>query len=148
MRVIFIKDVKGQGKKGEVKEVKDGYGKNFLIKNGYAVIASKTGLERLNNENKQRQEEEAKRIEECEKVKEQLSKLTLKFPVKTGKQDQVFGSVSSKMIVSELKNRGYEIDKKTVKLNEALSTLGFHNVEIELHKQVKAQVRVELVKAS
>lgn len=147
MRVIFIKDVKGQGKKGEVKEVKDGYGKNFLIKNGYAVIASKTGLERLESENKQKQEEEAKRIQECEKIKENLSKITLKFPVKTGKQDQVFGSVSSKMIVSELKNRGYEIDKKTVKLNEALSTLGYHNVEIELHKQVKAIVRVELVKA-
>ena len=106
MRVIFIKDVKGQGKKGEVKEVKDGYGKNFLIKNGYAVIASKTGLERLESENKQKQEEEAKRIQECEKIKENLSKMTLKFPVKTGKQDQVFGSVSSKMIVSELKNRG------------------------------------------
>lgn len=147
MRVIFIKDVKGQGKKGEVKEVKDGYGKNFLIKNGYAVIASKTGLERLESENRQKQEEEAKRIQECEKIKENLSKITLKFPVKTGKQDQVFGSVSSKMIVSELKNRGYEIDKKTVKLNEALSTLGYHNVEIELHKQVKAIVRVELVKA-
>lgn len=147
MRVIFIKDVKGQGKKGEVKEVKDGYGKNFLIKNGYAVIASKTGLERLESENKQKQEAENKRIKECEQIKEKLSKLTLKFPVKTGKQDQVFGSVSSKMIVSELKNRGYEIDKKTVKLNEALSTLGYHNVEIELHKQVKATVRVELVKA-
>ena len=147
MRVIFIKDVKGQGNKGEVKEVKDGYGKNFLIKNGYAVIASKTGLERLESENRQKQEEEAKRIQECEKIKENLSKITLKFPVKTGKQDQVFGSVSSKMIVSELKNRGYEIDKKTVKLNEALSTLGYHNVEIELHKQVKAIVRVELVKA-
>ena len=147
MRVIFIKDVKGQGKKGEVKEVKDGYGKNFLIKNGYAVIASKTGLERLESENRQKQEEEAKRIQKCEKIKENLSKITLKFPVKTGKQDQVFGSVSSKMIVSELKNRGYEIDKKTVKLNEALSTLGYHNVEIELHKQVKAIVRVELVKA-
>lgn len=144
MKVIFIKDVKGQGKKGEVKEVKDGYAKNFLIKNGYAVMSTPTSIGRLNMENKQKQAQEQERIKECEKMKEQLSKITITFSVKTGAQDQVFGSISTKSIVTELKRLGYDIDKKMVQLKDTITTLGFHNVDIELHKKVIATVRIKV----
>ena len=146
MKVIFIKDLKGQGKKGETKTVKDGYGMNFLIKNGYAIVASNDNLKQLACDNKRKAKELAEHIKECEEIKEKLEKITLKFPVKTGKQDQVFGSVSTKQIVSELKNRKFDIDKKMIKLDNPLSTLGFHNIEIELHKTVIAKLKVELVK--
>ena len=146
MKVIFIKDVKGQGKKGDIKEVKDGYGNNFLIKNGYAVLYTKTSVERLNEENRIRDEKEQQLIKECKEIKEKLEKLDLKIKVKTGKEDKVFGSVSTKQIVSELQKLKYDIDKKKIKLDTELSTLGTHIVNIELHKQVNVKLKVTLVK--
>ncbi|MBE6152204.1 MAG: 50S ribosomal protein L9 [Firmicutes bacterium] len=146
MKVIFLKDLKNQGKKGEIREVKDGYGKNFLIKNGYAVMATETGVKRLNEENEQARQKELENIKNCNQMKEKLEKLTLKFKVKTGTQDRVFGTVSTKMIAEELKKQNFNIDKKTIKLDNPLSSLGFHNVKIELHKEVIAQLKVELMK--
>ena len=146
MKVIFIKDVKGQGKKGDIKEVKDGYGNNFLIKNGYAVLYTKTSVERLNEENRIRDEKEQQLIKECKEIKEKLEKLDLKIKVKTGKEDKVFGSVSTKQIVNELQKLNFDIDKKKIKLDTELSSLGTHIVNIELHKQVNAKLKVTLVK--
>ena len=146
MKVIFLKDLKNQGKKGEIKEVKDGYGKNFLIKNGYAVMATETGVKRLNEENAQMKQQELENIKKCKQTKEKLEKLTLKFKVKTGTQDRVFGTVSTKMIAEELKKKDFNIDKKIKKLDNQLSSLGFHNVKIELHKEVIANLKIELMK--
>lgn len=146
MKVIFLKDVKGQGKKGDIKEVKDGYGKNFLIKNGYAVLATQTGLDRLNTENKEKALAEQEEIKECQKIKSAIEKQTYKFKVKVGSNDRVFGSVSAKQIATELTNKGFSIDKKKIKLTLPLSSLGYHNVDIELHKKVIATIRVELIK--
>lgn len=146
MKVIFLKDVKGQGKKNEIKEVSDGYGKNFLINKGYAVLATPTSLKKLNAEKIQNQQKIENEKQQALKLKEKLSTISLKFKVKTGEQDRVFGSVSPKQIVAELKNRGFNIDKKMIKLNENLSYLGFHNVEIELYKGIFATLKVELVK--
>lgn len=146
MKVIFLKDLKKQGKKGEVKEVADGYGKNFLIKNGYAVLATQTGVKRLNAENEERRLEENLNIKNCESLKQKLEKAKFKFKVKTGSGDRVFGSVSTKSIAEELKKQGFDIDKKKIKLDMPLTSLGFHNVQIELHKEVIAQIKVELTK--
>lgn len=145
MKVIFLKDVKGQGKKGEIKEVKDGYGMNYLIKNSYAVVATPTGLKRLEEEKKSKEQEEKRLIEEASKLKANLEKITLKFKVKTGGEGRIFGSVSAKQIVSELKNKGYDIDKKKIVSNEVLSSLGTYDLELELHKKVKAILKIELV---
>ena len=76
----------------------------------------------------------------------QQEKLTIGFKVKTGEQDRVFGSISPKQIVEELKNKGYSIDKKQIRINGTISSLGFHNVEIELHKKVIANIKIELKK--
>lgn len=146
MKVIFLKDVKGQGKKDEIKEVSDGYGKNFLINKGYAVLATPTGLKKLNKEQQEHKEQEEIKKSFALEQKSKLEKETLKFKVKTGEQDRVFGSVSSKQIISELKKLGYNIDKKMFKTNDSLTFLGFHNVEIELYKGVIATLKVQLVK--
>ncbi len=146
MKVIFVKDLKGQGKKGEIKEVKDGYGMNFLIQKGYAIIASETNIKKLENDTNKQQVKEEENIKECQKNKEKLEKLTLKFKVKTGEKEQVFGSVSSKQIITELKKNGIDINKTMINMKETLACLGFHNVEIELHKKVKAILKVELIK--
>lgn len=145
MKVILLKDVKKLGKKGEIKEVKDGYGNNFLIKTGLAVMATKTGVERLNVEKQKAKDTELEAVEKANKIKEKLEKTTLTFKVKTGKQDKVFGSISTKAISQELKNEGYEIDKKNISLDNSITSLGHHFVSIELHKKVIAKLNIELV---
>ena len=146
MKVIFIKDLKGQGKKGEIKEVKDGYGNNFLIKNGYAVIANDSNLKHFNTQKNKELLEENLYIKECEKIKEQLEKLKINIQVKVGKEDMVFGSVSTKQIVTELKKLDYNIDKNKIKIDSPISSLGTHIVKVELHKKVIANLKINLVK--
>ncbi|NLL44085.1 MAG: 50S ribosomal protein L9 [Mollicutes bacterium] len=145
MKVIFIKDLKGQGKKGEIKEVKDGYGMNFLIKQGYAVLVTPTSVKRLDEENRQKEEEEKRLYQEALKTKEKIEKEILVFKVKVGEKGKVFGSVSAKQVAKELEKLGYEIDKKKIKIDYPLTGLGFYQVEVEIHKNVKAKIMVQLV---
>ena len=145
MKVIFINDLKKQGKKGDIKEVKDGYA-TFLIKNGYVVPANEGNLKQFNTKKEKEQLKETLKIKDCETIKEQLEKLDIKIKVKTGEQDRVFGSVSTKQIHQELKSKNYDIDKNKIKLNEPLTSLGTHIVNVELHKKVIAKLKVTLVK--
>ena len=142
MKVIFLKDVKGQGKKDEIKEVKDGYAENFLIKNGYAIKYSSRSKEILDNQIEDRNEKEKELIKECEEIKKKLESKTYTFKVKSGKEGKVFGSVSSKQISDELNKQGFKIDKKKILIDDALTTLGHHNVKIELHKKVIAEIKI------
>ena len=146
MEVILIKDLKGQGKKGEIKQVKDGYAENFLIKKGYAIKSTKSSLEKLEDENKAKAKEEEKAKKEALSIKEKLEKVTLTFKVKTGDNDKVFGSISVKQIKEALKEKGYDFDKSMIKLTSSPSSLGFHNIEVELYKNINAKVKIHLVK--
>ena len=146
MRVIFIKDLKGQGKKNEVKEVKNGYAQNFLIKNGYAVMATNENAAKVKKENEIKNEEENLLISEMQKVKEKLEKENIVFKVKTGKNEAMFGKISTKQIKEELNKLGYKIDKTKILLDHDIVSLGVHNVEIELHKKVKGVIKIKVVK--
>ena len=146
MKVIFLKDVKGQGQKDEVKEVADGYAKNFLIKNKYAVPANTNTLKKLNTDLENRRLEENLLVGECKQIKEKLENEKVIFKVRTGKQDMMFGQISVKQIKEELNKLGYKIEKTQILLDHPITSLGTHNVEIELHKQVKATLKVQVVK--
>ncbi|MBE6146735.1 MAG: 50S ribosomal protein L9 [Firmicutes bacterium] len=146
MKVIFVKDLKKQAKKGDIKEVKDGYAQNFLIKNGYAVQMNEKNLEALEEQRKEEKLEEAKQREIALELKEKIEKTTLLFKVKTGEKDKVFGSVSPKQIKDELHKKGFKIDKRQIELISNLTTLGFHNVKINLFKEIDATLKVQLVK--
>ena len=146
MKVIFIKDVKGQGKKDEIKEVKDGYAMNYLIKNKLAVLYTETSNKRLKEELEDRKIRNDKEIELAKELKNKLSKEKIKFIVKTGDKDRVFGSISSKQIKEELDKLGYKIDKKKILIDTPISSLGHHFVKIELHKSVIGELEIILVK--
>ena len=148
MKVIFIKELKGQGKKGDIKNVKDGYGMNFLIKNGYAVIANEGNVKHQETLNLKKQLEENEKINEANELKKLIEKQTLKFYVKTGTADRVFGTISSKQIAAELKNKNIIIDKKLIDKDMNINCLGTHIVKINLHKSVVAELKVELKKES
>ena len=145
MTVIFIKDLKKQGKVNEIKEVSDGYATNYLIKNGYAVKYTKGSLDRLNNDLETSRIEEEKAISIAEKDKKELEKLKIQFKVKTGANGKVFGNISTKQIADELAKKCYNIDKKKILIDVPLNVLGNHFVEVELHKKVKAKLNIELI---
>lgn len=146
MKVIFIKDLKKQGRVNDIKEVSDGYATNYLIKNGYAVKYTKGSNERLQNELDIKAREEEKEIEKANKIKEKLNDVCLTFKVKCSNDGKVFGSISSKQISDKLNELGYSIDKRDIKLNETLNTLGRYNVEVVIYKKVKGNIKVELKK--
>ncbi len=144
MKVIFIKDLKKQGKINEVKEVSDGYAINYLIKNGYAVKYTKTSGDILKKdlENKKNQDniDKANALE----IKNKLENITLKFNVKAN-NGKVFGSISSKQISEELSKLGYKIDKKNINNKESISSLGIHIVNIKLYKDVSCDLKIQLI---
>lgn len=146
MKVILLKDIKGKGKKDAILDVSDGYANNYLIKNGLAVQYSKRSKEILDQEIDVREKEEQKLINEYNEIKRKLNDKIIEFKVKTGKEDKVFGTISSKQISDKLKEMGYKIDKKNIKINDAISSLGITKVEVELHREVKFNLNIKLVK--
>ena len=144
MKVIFIKDLKKQGKVNDVKEVSDGYATNFLIKNGYAVKYTKTSSDILKSDLKNIEKNEQENIKKANELKKKIENVTLDFGVKCN-NGKVFGSVSSKQICEELDNKGIKIDKKNIKIDSALSVLGMHNVNIILYKKISATLKVMLI---
>lgn len=146
MKVIFIKDLKGQGKKKDIKEVSDGYAMNYLIKNGYAVKYTKTSNEILNNEIQNEKELFELNTKNAKIIKEKLEKETITFIVKSGTNNKIFGSISTKQIIDELNKLGYSnIDKRKIFIDNPITSLGIHIVKIELFKDVIANIKIKVI---
>lgn len=146
MKVILLKDVAKVGKKGETKDVADGYARNFLIARGLAVAESAGSKKVLDEQKKKEAELDAQKREEAKALAEVLSKKTLEFMVKA-KNGRVSGSVSTKQIEESLRKQGIVIDKRKVKGDVVLNTLGTYEVKVELYKDVIGTIKVKLVEA-
>ena len=146
MKVILLKDVKGQGKRHEIIDVKDGYGNNFLINQGLGVLATEDSIKRLKKDVRTEQDNEAALVAKAKENKEKLEKLTINFSMKVGAREKVFGTISPKQIAEALKEKGFIIDKKKIMLDVPIQSLGFHKARIELHKNVIAEVKIEIKK--
>jgi large subunit ribosomal protein L9 len=145
MKVIFLKDVKGKGKKGEVKNVADGYAHNYLFKNGLAIEATPANLKMLEAQKKREQKLAAEELAESKKLKEQLEKLTVELKAKAGEGGRLFGSITSKQIAEELqKTHNIKIDKRKIELPDAIRSLGYTNVPVKLHPEVTATLKVHV----
>lgn len=146
MKVILLKDVKGQGKKDQIINVSDGYANNYLIKNGLAVAETKKSKEVLDIQLQKRKDEEDALVRSMQEIANKLKDKNISFKVKTGTMDKVFGAISTKQISDELKKMGYNIDKKCIKPQFPIDTLGTHKVPVELHKKVKFDLNIVLKK--
>lgn len=148
MKVIFTKDLKGQGKKGEVKEVASGYAQNFLIKNGYAKEATTGNVSELNAQKKAKQKQDAEIKEEAEalKVKLEAEGFEVLIKAKAGEDGRLFGSIPSKQVADALKKQHViKLDKRKMDLPQPIRTLGYSNVPVKLHHEVTAVLRVHVV---
>lgn len=146
MKVILLSDVKKVGKKGDLIDVSDGYGRNFLIKQKLAVAATERSKEILNNQKQEEAALEAEKQKEAEQIKAQLEKITLEFKVKTGEGGRVFGSVSSKQICEELlKKHHIRVDKRKFIDNESITSCGFTYVKVDLYRNIViGQIKVHV----
>jgi len=145
VKVILLEDVKKVGKKGDIVNVADGYGQNFLIKNNLAVIANAKGRAILDQQKKEVELQEEVKKDEAMEISRKLEKITLEFALSSGKDGRVFGSISTKQIVAELL-KGYDIkvDKRKIKLDQPINTLGMNKVKVELYKNVIGEIKVHI----
>lgn len=145
MKVIFLKDVKGKGKKGEIKNVADGYAHNFLIKQGLAIEANNANVKQLQAQKKKEEKEAAEELAQAKQLKETLESITVELKAKAGDGGRLFGSVTSKQIAEELKkSHQIKLDKRKIELPDAIRALGYTNVPVKLHSDVTATLKVHV----
>jgi large subunit ribosomal protein L9 len=144
MKVIFLQDVKGKGKKGEVKNVSEGYARNFLFPKNLASEATPGAMATLKGQQKSEEKKQQEQLEEAEALKNKLAEMTITIKTKTGEGGRVFGSVTSKQIADGLKEQGIKIDKRKIELNDPIKTLGYTDVPVKLHAQVTGTVKVHV----
>lgn len=145
MKVILIEEVKSLGKRGDVKEVSDGYARNFLFKKKLAVEATKENMNRLEHENQKRAEKAARELAKAKELGEKLKKITVTLRVKTGGGEKLFGSVTNKEIADAITNElQMPVDKRKIEIKDPIKMLGVYTVLIKLHPQVHQEVRVKV----
>lgn len=145
MKVIFQKDVKGKGKKGEVKDVSEGYARNFLLKNKLAIEATPGNLNALNAQKRKSDMQEQEEKEEAINLKDKLADLTVEMKAKSGEGGRLFGSITSKQIADKLeKDHGYKVDRRKIELDEPIRSLGYTTVPIKLHLEVSGSIKVHV----
>lgn len=147
MEVILKQDVKNLGYKNDIVKVRPGYGRNFLIPRGIAILANDT-TKKIHAENmRQRAHKEAKIKEEAEKLANKLKEVTVKVGAKAGENGKIFGSVTAVQLADALHKLGYEVDRRNISIENAenVKTLGTYNAKARLHKEVLATFQFEVV---
>ncbi|EHB66100.1 MULTISPECIES: 50S ribosomal protein L9 [Paenibacillus] len=144
MKVIFIKDMKGQGKKGEVKEVSEGYATNFLFPRGVARPATEGNMKTLEQQQASEQKRKAQEKEEAQVLGKKLEEMTVVLKAKAGEGGRLFGAITSKQIAEALAGQKIKIDKRKIELGEPIRTLGVTQVPVKLHPDVKVTLKVQI----
>lgn len=145
MKVIFLQDVKGQGKKGQVKDLSEGYVRNFLLPKGLVKIASDGNLKTLEVQNASEDKRKQKEKEDAEALSKKLADMKIVVKAKAGEGGRLFGAITSKQIAEALAALGVKIDRRKIELEEPIRALGVTQVPVKLHTEVKAQLNVHTV---
>lgn len=144
MEVILKQDVQGLGYKNDVVKVKAGYGNNYLIPNGFALIANDSNKRLVNENIRQASHKAAKIKQDAEALANKIGSLTIELKTKAGETGKIFGAVTSLQISDALKAKGFDIDRKKVLLKEAPKQLGTYSATLDLHKEVKHEISVKV----
>src|SRR5699024_9181654 len=146
MKVIFLSDVKNKGQRGDVKEVPNGYAQNYLFKNGLAEEATAGNLKKLKEEQDRAAAAAEQKLVDAKLLKDEIEKKDDEIETKSGDDGRLFGSISSKQIVEAYeKQHGIKLDKRKIDMSQPLKSLGYHKLEVKLHQEVTAVIRVHVV---
>ncbi len=147
MRIILLQDHEGLGSAGDQQDVKDGYARNYLIPKGVALKADKNSLKRFQEMARLKEIRKDRALKKSKELAEKLRSLSLTVPVQVGEEDRVFGAVTSLEIAQQLKDKGYEIDKRQIMLEEPIKSLGIFKIPIKLHSEITTSVKLWVIKA-
>ncbi len=146
MDIILKQDIDGLGDKGEIVSVKDGYARNFLIPQGFAILATPSAKKVHEENTRQRAHKEEKIKKEAEDIARKLGDVSLTIGAKTSSSGKIFGSVNTIQIAEALKNEGFDIDRKKIYIEgDQVKEIGKYKAQIKLHKEVKAEIEFEIV---
>lgn len=145
MKVIFLKDVKGKAKKGDVKNVPDGYARNYLLKNNLAEEATAGNMKALEAKKQKADQLEQQEKENAINLKDKLAEIAVELEAKSGDNGRLFGSITSKQISEALQKQfGHKIDKRKIELGEPIRSLGYTTVPVKLHPEVSGSIKVHV----
>ena len=147
MHIILLQDYEGLGNAGEQIDVKDGYARNFLFPKGLALKADKNSIKRFQDMARLKEMKQNRALKQSRELAEKLQALSLTIPVQVGEDDRVFGSVTSIEIAQQLKDKGYDIDKRQIILEEPIKALGIFEIPVKLHSEITATVKLWVIKA-
>ena len=145
MQVILREDVDNLGRAGELVSVAPGYARNFLIPKGLAVLATSRNKRQMDHEKRVIEQHTAKMVRSAEEMKARLEQLSLTIAKQAGEEGKLFGSVTTREIGDALKDEGLEVDKKKIRLDEAIKSLGVYTVEVRLTSDILAQLKLWVV---
>lgn len=145
MKVIFLQDVKGQGKKGEIKELSEGYVRNFLLPKNLVKIASEGNVKTLEVQQKSEAKRKEQEKQDAIELGKKLEELDIKINAKAGEGGRLFGAITSKQVAEALAALGYKIDKRKIELHDAIRTLGTTQMVVKLHPAVKSTIKVQVI---
>ncbi|MFL6192967.1 MAG: 50S ribosomal protein L9 [Thermoanaerobaculia bacterium] len=146
MRVILLSDHRHLGRRGEVVDVKTGYGRNFLVPQGLALEASDANVKFFEHQRSKIDARHAKERDEAQAIANRMADLRLEIPKRVGETDTLYGSVTAGDIADILESKGFTVDRRRIEIDGGIKTLGEHPVRIELHPEVVAQVTVSVVR--
>ncbi|MBE3552351.1 MAG: 50S ribosomal protein L9 [Kyrpidia tusciae] len=145
MKVIFLQDIKGQGNAGDVKDVSEGYARNYLLPRKLAVEATEANLRALQTRVEHRQAQEAERLRQAKETADKLSGLVVEITAKSGENGRLFGAVTGKQIAEALAAQGLKVDKRKIELEEPIRHPGTVTVQVRLHPEVTVDIRVRVL---
>lgn len=146
MEIILLEDIAGLGKRGNAVKVADGYARNYLIPRKMAIAAVGNAIAVFKARERARQTREAKQRQAAERLRAELMAVTLEFGVQTGEEDQLYGSISAHDIQEALKTKGFEVERKNIRLTDPIRALGVFDVPVHLFQEIEAPVKVWVVR--
>lgn len=145
MEVILKQDIKGVGYKNDLVAVKPGYGRNYLIPQGFAVIASASNKKVMEENIRQAAHKADKLKQDAENVAQAIGNTVLEIPAKVGESGKIFGAVTTLQISDSLRAKGHEVDRKQISIKSEVKTVGEYEAELDLHREVKHSIKFNVV---
>lgn len=144
MKVILLQDVENVGQQGEIVRVKDGFGRNYLIPKGLALVATDSVIRHQQELRRQVAHKLLKQKDDADALKKLLEKEEVVMMAKVGEENRIFGSITSQQVAAKLAERGLEVDRRKIEIVEEIRTLGVYSADVKIHPEVTARVKVRV----
>ena len=145
MDVILIKDVPGLGFKNEIVKIKNGYGRNYLIPKGYAILANSSNSKILNEILKQTKNKQKEILSKFKELSKNIGELIIDIPVKVGSENKIFGTITTAQISNLLNKKGFDINKKNISILSKIKNIGIYDVKLSIHREITHSIKINVI---